>query len=202
MSFPIAAIRALRLSSCSVSGVRARRAAAGRPPPSRTASTSRLTFRKALRPDDPELGQVGARGVHQPGPLADGESPRAVRRDRRLPLGLDRDEAHRRAGGRPADRLGVGGVVLVPPDVGLDVARRHQPHRAAERRQLARPVVGRAGRLDADRAGRQAREGDRHVPAAEPAPRRGRPVRGDAVHLEDALGEVEADRDDLRRTGS
>jgi len=135
--------------------------------------------------------------------LADEEITRPVQQDRGLLLpALDRHEAHRRAGDRLADRLGVGGVVLVPLDVRLRVARRHQPHGVAERRQLARPVMGRAGRLDADQAGRQAREEGWNISPAEAPSHRDRPVGGDAVHLEDALGEVEADRDDLHRTGS
>src|SRR4051812_22318126 len=51
-------------------------------------------------------------------------------------------------------RLGVGDVVLVALDVGLDELRRHQPSVVAEALQRACPVVSAAARLHADHTGR------------------------------------------------
>ena len=67
---------------------------------------------------------------------------RAMERQTALLLGrLGRDEAHVGPGDRLADGLGVRGVILLPFDVGLHVGRRHQPHRVAERLELARPMM-------------------------------------------------------------
>jgi hypothetical protein len=61
--------------------------------------------------------------------------------------------------GRPdhglADRLGVGGVVLVRLDEGLHVLGRDQPDLVAEGLQLPRPVVRARAGLDANQARRQ-----------------------------------------------
>ena len=43
--------------------------------------------------------------------------------------------------GRFADRLGIGPVVLVALDIGLDVLRRHQTHRVTEPGNLPRPEM-------------------------------------------------------------
>ena len=97
-----------------------------------------------LRDDHAELGAMAADGVDQHGALAHQQLTGPVQHEHGLPLGaLDRNEPHRRAGHRLTDRLGVGGVVLLPPDIGLHIRRRHQPHLVPQRRQLARPVVRR-----------------------------------------------------------
>src|SRR6266566_8883851 len=74
---------------------------------------------------------------------------------RLLHLGLDRDEAHRWAAHRLADRLGVRRIVLVAPDIGLGVGRWDQPRVMAELGDLARPVVRRRTRLHPNQARRQ-----------------------------------------------
>ena len=50
---------------------------------------------------------------------------------------LGRDEPHVRPGDRLTDRLGVGGIVLMPLHIGLHVGRRHQAHSVAKRLQFA-----------------------------------------------------------------
>ena len=55
--------------------------------------------------------------------------------------GFHRHKAHARARYHLTDRLGVGAVVLLPLDIGLDVARRDQPDCMAEPAKLTRPVV-------------------------------------------------------------
>jgi len=71
---------------------------------------------------------------------------------RRLLGALDRHQAlaHPGPAHRFANRLGVDLVVLVVPGVRLDVLRRQQHHRVAQRLQPARPIVRGATRLDAD----------------------------------------------------
>jgi hypothetical protein len=109
----------------------------------------------ADRRDDAESGHVRADGVAELGALARQHQPDAVQHQDALLLDrLRLDEAHRRPADRLADRLCVGGVVLLPLDVRLDVSRRHQPHGVAERQQFARPMVRRRARLDADQAAR------------------------------------------------
>jgi hypothetical protein len=46
-------------------------------------------------------------------------------------------EPHVGPGDRFADGLGVGGIVLLPLDVGLHIDRRHQTHRVPQRLELA-----------------------------------------------------------------
>ena len=103
-----------------------------------------------------ELGEVAAHRVDQLGALPDQESPGPMQHGRGLLLDrLDRDEAHGRPDHGLADRLGVGGVVLVRLDEGLHVLGRDQPDLVAEGLQLPRPVVRARAGLDADQARRQ-----------------------------------------------
>jgi hypothetical protein len=96
----------------------------------------------ALRRHDAEFGQVGAQRVDQLGLLADqGLAHPVDRQGALLLLGLDRHEPQARPLHRLADRLGVGPVVLLALDVGLDVLRRHQAHRVAEPGDLPCPEV-------------------------------------------------------------
>lgn len=74
----------------------------------------------AFRDHDAELGEMGADRVHRLGPLADQEVPRLVIEQRCLPLGtLDRNEAHRRARHRLADRFRINRVVFAPLHIGF-----------------------------------------------------------------------------------
>lgn len=54
--------------------------------------------------------------------------------------------------GRLADCFCIGHVVLAALEVGLDVARRHQPDLVAERDQFPRPMGPSRARLDTDQA--------------------------------------------------
>jgi hypothetical protein len=69
----------------------------------------------------------------------------------------------------------------------------------AERRQLARPEMGRGAGLHADQAGRQTGEEGDHPAAAETSPEDDVTYRIDAMHLEDMLGQIEADGRKLHR---
>jgi hypothetical protein len=63
--------------------------------------------------------------------------PRAVKHQAALLLGrLGWHKPHIGSGHCLADGLGIGGIVLLPLDVGLHVSRRHQPHGMTERLQL------------------------------------------------------------------
>lgn len=64
-------------------------------------------------------------------------------------------EAHRRPGHGLADRLGVGGIVLLPLHIWLHIARRYELHLVAQRAELTGPIVRRSASFDADQARRQ-----------------------------------------------
>ena len=55
--------------------------------------------------------------------------------------GLGLNEPHVSPGDGFADRFGIGSVVLLPLDVGLNVGRWYRPYHMAERLELARPMV-------------------------------------------------------------
>ena len=89
---------------------------------------------------DPELGKMRADRIDHCGLLPDEEMARAVEHQAALLLGrLGLHEPHVCPGDRLADGLGVGGIVLLPLDVGLHVGRRHQAHRMTKSLQFARP---------------------------------------------------------------
>ena len=67
---------------------------------------------------------------------------------------LGRDEPHVSPGDGLADRLRIGGIVLMVLHIGLNVSWRHQPNLVTKRLQLARPVVRRGASLDANQAWR------------------------------------------------
>ena len=88
--------------------------------------------------DNAELRQMGPDRVDDRSLLPDEEVPRTMKHQAALLFGrLGRHEPHVGPGDRLADCLGVGGIVLLPLDVGLHVGRRHQPHGMAERRERA-----------------------------------------------------------------
>ncbi len=150
------------------------------------------------RRDDPELGAVTADGVDQHGPLTHQQLASPVQHQYSLALGaLDRHEPHGRPGHRLADRLGISGVVLLPPHIGLHVARRHQAHIMTERRDLARPVVRRGARRHADQARREGLEKLQHLGAMQLLSGGDLASSIDAVDLEHGLGEINTDRGSL-----
>ena len=153
---------------------------------------------ESLRDVDAELGQQAADHVHQLRALLDQQIARPVHRQRRLLLGrLHRHEPHRRACHRLADRFRIGRVGLAALHIGLDVGRRHQAHLMAQLDQLARPVMRRAARLDADQAGRQLGEERQHLRSSQRLANNDLASRIDAVNLKNALGQIEADRGNL-----
>ena len=80
-----------------------------------------------------ELRHMRPQSIDQLGPLTHQKVARAMQHQ--LTLLLDRfdlNKTHGRPPYRLADRLGVGGIVLVALDVGLHVFRRHQPHLVAK----------------------------------------------------------------------
>ena len=153
---------------------------------------------QSLRDVDAELGQQTADHVDQLRALLDQQIARPVHRQRRLLLGrLHRHEPHRRPRHRLADRFRIGSVGLAALHIRLDVSRRHQAHLMAELDQLARPVMRRAARLDADQARRQLGEERQHLRPSQRLANHDLAGRINAVNLKNALGQVEADRGNL-----
>ena len=115
---------------------------------------------------------------------------------------FDRDEPHGWAPDRFADRLGVGGIVLVALDVGLHILRRHQPNLMPELRQFTRPIMCRGAGFHADKARRQSFEELYQLAAAKLLPDDDLLGRINAVNLEHVLGDIQTDRGNLHVDGS
>ena len=111
--------------------------------------------------DKAELEEMPAQGIDDLSPLPHQEIARPEYKSGGLGLlAFGSHEAHGRALGGLADRLGICGIVLLPLDERLDVRRRDQPDRMPEHADLACPIMGAAAGLHGDRArglGRQER---------------------------------------------
>ena len=91
---------------------------------------------KTLRRDEAKLRQMSASRIGQHGALTNQQFPPTVHEQRGLLLScLHWNEAHRRPLAGFADRLGVGGVILVALDVGFHILRRHKAHLMSQRPQ-------------------------------------------------------------------
>src|SRR5258708_1962035 len=98
---------------------------------------------------------MGADRVDHRSLLANEEMARAVKRQATLLLGrLGRDEPHVGPRDGLADCLSIGGIVLMPLHIGLNVSWRHQLYGVPQCLQLARPVVRRGASFDANQAWR------------------------------------------------
>src|SRR3954463_11561507 len=92
--------------------------------------------------DKAELGQMPAQGIDDLGPLPHQEIAGPEHESGGLGLlAFGSHEAHGRALGGLADRLGIRGIVLLPLDEWLDVRRREQPHPPPEHAELAPPKM-------------------------------------------------------------
>jgi hypothetical protein len=106
---------------------------------------------------------------------------------------LDRHEAHVRPAHCLADRLGIGRIVLVRLDVGLDELRRHQPDRMPEALERAAPVMGARTRFHADQARRQVPEERCQLLTPELPAQHGLASRINPVHLKHVLRQINTD---------
>jgi len=110
---------------------------------------------------------------------------------------FDLHKTHSRTSHSLADRLGVGGIILVALDVGLHILRRHQTNLVAELRELTRPVMGRSAGLQADKARRQRFEECQHLATPKLLPNDDLLGPVDPVNLEHVLGDIQTDCGDL-----
>src|SRR5260370_2944635 len=135
---------------------------------------------------------MGADRINHRGLLPDEEMARAMEHQAALLFRrLGRHEPDVGSGDRLADRLGVGGIVLLPLDVGLHVGRRHQPHGMADRLELARPVVRRCAGSYTNEARRQLLEERQDIGALQLAADDHLARRIDAMDLKYRLRDVE-----------
>src|ERR1022692_4543376 len=142
-------------------------------------------------------------GIDQLGPLPHQQIAYSMLHQPALLLDrLDRDEPHGWAPDRFADRLGVGGIVLVALDVGLHILRRHQTNLVAELRQFTRPIMCRGAGFHADKAWRQSLEELYQLAAAKLLSDGDLLSRVDAVNLEHVLGDIQTDRGNMHVDGS
>src|SRR5450759_2269532 len=142
-------------------------------------------------------------GIDQLGPLPHQQIAYSMLHQPALLLDrLDRDEPHGWAPDRFADRLGVGGIVLVALDVGLHILRRHQTNLVAELRQFTRPIMCRGAGFHADKTRRQSLEELYQLAAAKLLSDGDLLSRVDAVNLEHVLGDIQTDRGYLHVDGS
>src|SRR5882724_12368238 len=152
----------------------------------------------ALRRDDAELGHMPADRVRQHRSLTNQKLPAAMQHQARLLLlRLRRHKSHRRPRDRLADCGSVVGIVLAALNVGLHVARRHQPHRVAECLKPAAPIMCGRTCLNADEAGRQRREELQQLRSADALPDHYRATGVHAVNLKNRLRDIETDRANL-----
>src|SRR5258708_26096351 len=106
------------------------------------------------RRDNAELGKVSADRINHCGLLADEQMAGAVKHQAALLLGcLCRHKPHIGSGDRLANSLSVSHVVLLTLNVRLHVSARPQSHGVTECLELARPMVRRGARLNADQTG-------------------------------------------------
>src|SRR5450759_3269159 len=150
-----------------------------------------------------EFGRMCPQGIDQLSALAHQQIAYAMLHQPALLLGrFDRYKPHSWAPHRFADRLGVGGIVLVALDVGLYILRRPKPNLMSELRQLACPIMCRGAGFHADKARRQSFEELYHLAAAKLLPDDNLLGRVDAVNLEYVLGDIQTDRGNLHVDGS
>ncbi|MGY4408147.1 hypothetical protein ACVIYL_008950 [Bradyrhizobium sp. USDA 3315] len=88
------------------------------------------------------FGEVGTQSLDHLGALSHHEvaRPKYDRGSLLLPA-LEGNKAHRRSLGRLTDRLGISGVVLLPPHRRLHISWRKEANRVTELADLARPMM-------------------------------------------------------------
>src|SRR3954466_3728284 len=151
-----------------------------------------LDLAAPLRRDDTEFGQMSPYGVDQHGALAHQQIACPVQhQDGLLRFVLDRHEYHVRPH-QGLDNVGsvVGVVLFAALNVGLDLGGCDQPHRMAQRRNPASPVVGGSARLHAHDAGRQCLEKCFHASAAKLPEQYRSPGLVNRMDLKNVFGEI------------
>src|SRR5712671_2174563 len=152
----------------------------------------------ALRRDDAELGHMPAHRVRQHRSLTNQKLSAAMQHQARLLLfRLRRNKSHRGPRDRLADCGSVVGIVFAALNVGLYVARRHQPHRVAEPLKSAAPVMCARTCLNADEAGGQRREELQQLRSANAFADHYRAASVHSVNLKNRLRDIETDRANL-----
>ena len=146
----------------------------------------------------PILRQQSSNLIGLRGARLDESLPGPMQRQHGLLLGvLDRHEAHVRPAHRLTDGFGIGHVVLVRLDIGLDELRGHQLHGVPERLQLPRPVMRAAARFHADQARRQVGEERHYLGALQLLLQHRLASLIDPMHLDHVLCQIDPNRRNL-----
>ena len=150
---------------------------------------------RALGCDDAELRHVSADRVADLRALADQKIPRAVEnQDRRAGFALHRDKPHGGTRDRFTDGGRVGCVRLPALHIRLYVRRRDQPDVMPQFLKPAPPVVSAPASFHADQTSRLLPEKREQLASTELATHKNTTARIDTVDLENALREVDTDR--------
>ena len=94
-------------------------------------------------------------------------------------------------------RFYIGRICLAAFDIGLHVGGRDQSHLVPKRRQLARPMMGRGTRFNANQAARHRAEKLHDLRPPKPSSQHHCSFNIDTVNLENLLRQVETDRGNL-----
>src|SRR5258706_10687875 len=122
---------------------------------------------------------------------------RAYRMTAMAPATSSQRKSHRGPRDRLADCGSVVGIVFAALNVGLYVARRHQPHRVAEPLKSAAPVMCARTCLNADEAGGQRREELQQLRSANAFADHYRAASVHSLNLKNRLRDIETDRANL-----
>ncbi len=141
---------------------------------------------------------MSADRVRQHRALTHQKLPAAMQHQARLLLfGLRRHKSHRWPRHRLTDRGRIVRVILAALEIGLHIARRHQPHRVTECLQLAAPMMCRRAGFDPDQARQQTAKELQHLRAADTLAHHDRASVINSVHLENGLRNIKTDRANL-----
>ena len=148
----------------------------------------------ALRRDHTVLCQMTAKRVDRLGALTHEHLPGPEQHGPNLALlALHFNETHGGAGGGLGDRLGVGHVVLLTPNVGLHILCRDQPHGVVQLRDLPAPAMRRRASFHGHHARRFFRQKGQELRARQLLPESDRVICAGAVELERALCQANTD---------
>jgi hypothetical protein len=160
-------------------------------------------FPGALSRNNAELGEVCPDRIQEHRALSHQQVARSMQYENTLLLlGLHRHEAHVGSGDGLADRLGVGGVVLLPFHIRLHLSWRDQPDFVTKRCDLTRPVMRCGTSLHTDQARLQLAEKAEHCTSPQLLLQNNRAISINAVELKDGLGDVDPECCNIHVDGS
>ena len=101
-----------------------------------------------------------------------------------------------------ANRFSIGGIVLLPLNIGLYVSGRNKSDIVAKTNQLACPEMGCSARFNTDQAGRKLCEKRDNLASSQPPSEQYLSIQCNAVGLENVLGNIKPYCGNLFMNGS